>query len=246
VPILDKRIVHVAVAGLIMLAAGQALWGQQPPSKGTLTFTTPSGTVSQVDSIPVWLTLLLDPSYTLATDASANVTTGLTIADIEANLLTGLPVGVDPTTDSLTSNVNVAFGCSGDFTSSCTNGPPYDFSFNSNPPSLNAPTNLSLPAGSSTDFLFGAFDPTGGVAPAGIYHFLFASVFIQVFDNAFLQDPNDPNSGSLYIADVPIADTASSNSTFTRNVLTTVPEPGTYALMLAGLGVMVGFVRRKT
>jgi PEP-CTERM motif len=242
---MDKRIVRVAIAGVILLAGGQALWGQ-PPSKGILTFTTPAGTVSQTDSIPVWLTLLLDPSYALATDASGNVITGLTISDIQANLFSGLPNGVDPTTDSLRSDVNVAFGCSGSFTNSCTSGPPYDFSFNFNADSMIAPVDLSLSAESSTDYLFGKFDPTGGTAPVGSYEFYYSTLFIQVFDNNFLQDPNDPNSGALHIADVPIADTANSTS-FTRDVTgsTTTPEPGTSALMLAGLGILVGFVRRK-
>jgi PEP-CTERM motif len=241
---MKKRSICVAVAGFVMLAGGQALWGQQP-SKGTLTFTTPTGTVNATDSIPVWLTLLLNPSYALATDASGNVTTGLTISDVQDNLFSGLPPGVDPTTDPLTSNVNVSFGCSGTFTSVCTSGPPYDFNFNFNPPSMIAPVNLNLPAGSSFDYLFGSFDPTGGTAPAGTYDFFFTGLFIQVFDGNF-QDPNNPGS-PLHIADVPIADTGASNSTFTRDVVggAAIPEPGTTALMLAGLGVLAGFVRRR-
>lgn len=242
---MERITARIAIAGLMMLAGGHALWGQSQ-SKGSLTFTTPTGTVNATDSIPVWLTLLLDPSYALATDATANVTTGLTIPDIQAHLFGGLPGGVDPTTDALTSNVNVSFGCSGSFTTSCTGGPPYDFNFNFAPPAMVAPVNLNLPAGSSFDYLFGSFDPTGGTAPAGTYQFFFSGVFIQVFDNNFLQDPNDQNSGPLHIADVPIANTQDSNSTFTRDVTgSSVPEPGTYGLMLAGLGVLAGFVRRK-
>jgi hypothetical protein len=243
---MKKRAVRIALAGLLLLVGGQGLWGQiPPPSKGTLTFTVPTGTVNSTDSVPVWLTLLLNPDYALSTDASANVTTGLTISDIQAHLFVGLPGGVDTTTDTLSSNVNVAFGCSGTFTSGCTGGPPYDFNFNFNPLSMIAPPNLSLPAGSSTDYLFGTFIPTGGTAPAGTYQFFFSSVFIQVYDDNF-QDPNSPNS-PLHIADVPIADTASSDSTFTRNVVgeAATPEPGTYTMMLAGFGVLVGFVRRK-
>ena len=70
--------------------------------------------------------------------------------------------------------------CSGTFTSSCTVAPPYDFNFNFNlnPPNMIAPANLNLPAGSSYDYLFGSFDPTGGTAPVGTYQFFFSSLFI--------------------------------------------------------------------
>jgi hypothetical protein len=234
-----KRLVHVSVTGLMILAGIGAASGAPI---ATLTFMDPFQSVNPADSIPVWLTLALDPaSDPLITDAGANVTSGLTVADVQANLFSGLPA-VDPTTDTLTSNLNVGFGCSGTFTSSCTTGPPYDFIFNFNPPTLISPANLNLPAGSSTNFLYGTFVPTGGIAPPGTYQFFFASVFIQVFDQNFLQDPSNLSSGPLHIADVPIADTAESNSVFTRS---SVPEPGTYTLMLAGLGALVAFMRRK-
>ena len=211
---------------------------------GTLIFTDPTETVAATDAIPVQLTLGLDPtSDALITDASGNVTT-LTSAQIAANLFNNLPGGVDENS-ATRSNLNVAFGCSGNFTSVCTSGPPYDFAFNFSVPSLVAPTNLNQAPGTSDQYLFGTFTPTDGVAPPGTYTFTYAAVFVQVWDDNLLQDPGNPSSGALHIADVPIADTFSSESTFTRTVpLSPVPEPSSY-LVLGTLAGLLAFVRHR-
>jgi hypothetical protein len=215
---------------------------------GALTFTDPTGLVAPTDSIDVYLTLTLDPSSDpLKTDGSANVL-GLTPADIAPYLFGGLPAGVDE--NSLTnSNLNVAFGCGTTFTTICTSGPPYDFNFNLAFPTLVGPASFDLEPGMSTQILLGTFTPTGGAAPPGTYEFDYAAVFIQVYDANLLNDPNDPSSGWLHIADVPISDTATTGSTFTRTVLgggvPGVPEPGVWAMTLGGLGVLAGFARKR-
>jgi hypothetical protein len=58
----------------------------------TGTFTTPTGTVSATDNIPVFITLSLDQSSDpLITDSNGNVISSYSIADVEANLFSNLP-----------------------------------------------------------------------------------------------------------------------------------------------------------
>jgi hypothetical protein len=208
----------------------------------TATFTTPAGTVNAMDSIPVFLTLSLDPSSDpLITDGSGNLISSYSIADVQANLFSGLPDGVDPTVDPLHSYLNEFFECSGTFTTSCTQGPPYDFQFG--PP---ISFNLDLEPGNSIDLLLGTFTPTGGIAPPGTYTFLNGGVFIQIFDDAFPVDPSDPSSlPGLHIADIPVAAADTGGSVFTRDVIAGAPEPGSGLLLLAGFAFVGGLFRRK-
>ena len=204
----------------------------------TLTFTTPNGTVGPTDSIPIYLTLTLDPSsVALTTDGSGNVTSGLTPADIAANLFAGLPPGEDQTS-ATNSNLNEGWGCSGTFFTGCS-GNPYDYVDNFSG-DFSFYDGLNLAPGSSSQWLLATLTPTGGTAPAGTYTFAgpFSAVgfFIQVWDNTY-------PGGPLHLADVPIADTG--NVTFTRTVVDAVPEPGTWAMMLGGLALAAGFKRRQ-
>jgi hypothetical protein len=218
-----------------LLATSSLLAG----SFGTLTFTNPTGSVSQTDSIPVWLRLTLGPSYALATDETRNVTTGLTMTDILANLFGNVPDTFSQD-DTLHSRLSVFFGCSGTFTSSCIEGPPYDFDWNFTPPSFISPGNLSLAAGSSTDYLFGTFVPTGGTAPPGTYQFSYTGITIDVYDDTL---------GGIQIAAIPVADTGTEGPGFTREVVSgqaaTVPEPGTVTLFGAGLALLAGAARQS-
>ena len=236
------KMIHAATAGLFLLLWAVTL-GAAPI--GTLTFTVPNGTVSPTDSIPVMLTLSLSPlSDALVTDSTGQITSGLTTADIQANLFNGLGVDESGATFANTvSRVNISFGCSGSFTTSCGQGPPYDFTFAH---AMVNPANLNLAPGSTTNYLFGTFAPTGGTAPPGTYHFFYSAIYIQVLDPNNFRVPGNPSSGFLPIADVPIADTQSSGSVFTRVVpATTTPEPASFAFMLGGLGVTIGLIRRR-
>jgi hypothetical protein len=212
-----------------------------PIPVGTLTFTTPTGVIGPTDVAQVWVTLSLEPGTgSLETDSSGNVV-GLTFDDFQSYLF-------EPTTyqeyyDTNTptqfrSNINVSFQCSGTFTSTCTDGPPYTFQFAFNGPSeplaMTWPADLMLADGSITDYLFGVFVPTNGgpVAP-GTYSFPVTSVFIQVYDDNFTGgDPFDPS----HIADIPIASTFG-ETPFQRTVSgASVPDPGS-SMMLLGLGL---------
>lgn len=205
----------------------------------SLAFTTPTGAVSATDAIPVFLTLTLGPtSDPLATDSSGYVTSAVSTADIEANLLSGLPSGVNPATDPLTSVLGGFAGCSTTFTGACFLAPPYNFLF-----SVAFDRNLDIEPGASIDFLFGTITPTGGSAPPGAYELGVGALVIQVFDDAF--SPSNPNYPGLEIADITLT-TKDSGSVFTRDVVASVaPEPGSSVLLLAGLALVGGLARRK-
>jgi hypothetical protein len=199
--------------------------------QASLVFTTPTAAAGPTDNIDVYVTLTLDPaSVALTTDASGTVTSGYGAGD--------LPSGFNVTS----SNLNMSFSCSGTFTDVCTNGPPYDFNFAY--PSFSYAQNLNIQPGGSETFLFGTFTPTGGgpVAPA-TYTFFNTSFFIQLYDNT----QNDPNNGTPpWQFDVAIASTCDSSDvscSFQRTVVA-VPEPETYAMLMAGLG-LVGFAARR-
>src|SRR4030088_2466990 len=97
--IILKHTTLVLFATLLMLTGGTAI----AAPIATLAFQTPNATVGSTDIIDIIVTLTLDPaSDPLTTDAFGAVTSGLTLADIQANLFSGLPAGVDPTTDNLT------------------------------------------------------------------------------------------------------------------------------------------------
>ncbi len=210
--------------------------GVQAAPIATLSFETPRGTVGATDSIDVFVTLTLDAtSAAITTDASGTVTSGYGATD--------LPPGFSVTS----SNLNTSFMCSGTFTNAC-NGPPYDFHFGKSFGGIGTEfgfaSSLDIQPGNSQTFLFGTFAPTNGtpVAP-GTYSFYDAAFFIQLYDNT----QNDPGTGaSPWHIDVNIASTCSSQDvscSFQRTVAA-VPEPETYAMLLAGLG-LVGFVVQR-
>lgn len=213
---------------LAITATAMALTAQvQAAVIATLTFDTPSGTVASNTPIDVFVTLTLDAaSDAITTDASGMVTSGLTSAAIIA-------AGGDPN-DIVRTLVNVGFQCGGTFTTTCTDGPPYDFTFDS--AGFIGPVNLNLQPGSVSSFRFGTFSPTGGNAPAGTYSFYNAIVgfgFINAADQSFY---------------APFANTCSGQNpdcAFTRSVFdaSAVPEPASWAMMLAGFG-LVGFAMR--
>jgi hypothetical protein len=238
-----ERIVHFVLGALAVMA----LCGMASATPvGTLTFITPTGSALSTDPIAVFLELALQSGTgALTTDSSGNVV-GLTAGDIQPFLFPSLPAGIDQ--NSFTnSNLNEFFACSGTFTTGC-GGPPYDLNFNFTAPTMVFPANLSVADGSTFDFLFITFNPTGGNAPAGHYFFSGAGVFIQVWDN----NPTDEllNGGNaIHLADIPVADiqTTTPGATFSRDVTanTATPEPGTWAFMLTGLALVAGSLRRK-
>jgi hypothetical protein len=225
---------HKKLWALAMLFAGsQAL---SAGIIGSLAFTNPTGTVGPTDAVPVDITLSLDPtSVAIQTDGTGSVTSGYTLADVNANLLPGL-TGVNTATDHLRTVINVSAECSGTFFTGC-NGNPYDLNF-----VFPSAVNLDLQPGSSTGFPFAIFTPTTGTVPAGHYVFNQAEIFIQVYDLTVL----DSNSQSTHIADIPIAGIRQSEAAvFQRDVVSATPEPQSVALLLSGLGGIALFARRR-
>ena len=215
-----------------ILWAGAGVMPAAAAATGTVTYTQPTGSVSSTQSIDVQYTVALDAnSLAITTDAGGNVTSGVTDADLVA-------AGIDPLAVAY-SDINVYFSCSGSFTTGC-GGPPYDFNFASGPGSLSGTQNLDIMPGTTTDFLFGTFTPTGGVAPYGNYAFYDAGVFAQYYDAA-----------NHHLGDVAFFDTCGSQSAtcaFTRTVdsgpIAGVPEPGAWAMMLLGFAG-IGAARRN-
>ncbi len=179
----------------------------------------------------VTLSLAAD-SAAIATDASGNII-GLSAADIQPYLF-GVS-GVNLATDTLTSTLTSGISC-GDNTfvsTGCAGGPPYDYSFF--PSSFAFATDFDLTAGNSITGALGSFTPTGGTAPAGTYSLVDVDVSIIVFDDSLANDP-----------DIAIIDLADTSNAFTRTVVSSAPEPGTWALMLAGLVLAGGAASQKS
>jgi hypothetical protein len=183
------------------------------PLNATLAFSNPTGTVSPAASIPVQITLSLAPgSAALTTDASGNII-GLTAADITPYLYSGRPAG-ENASDAARSYLTEFYSCGPPFsfgTSSC-GMTPYNFTFNSTPPSFDAPANFSLTAGNSVTDLMGTFTPACGAAPTGTYTLPGVGLQINVFDG------NGNPLAFILIADTQNEDVLA----FTRTVVTTV------------------------
>lgn len=241
--IVKRQIIQLVLAAIAVVALGGTANALPVAS---LSFTNPTGTAAYTDSIPVWVTLTLQSGTGgLTTDGAGNVL-DLTPADIVPYLFSGLPVGVDQNS-ATSSDLNFNFSCFGTFLSDC-GGTPYQAFYNtgSDGPTLITPANLNLADGSSTDFLLFTYGPLPNPdpsqppqVPAGNYSFSQASVFIEVFytdATTLLPTP---------LADIPLTDILSTdpNATFSRDVAG--PEPGTSVLMVAGLALVAGFVRRK-
>jgi hypothetical protein len=197
----------------------------------------PGGVVGSGDVIPIWLTLTLGPgSDPLTTDSVTSVVTSPTPARSDINLNSNNPSTVDVNTDNLAFYVNEAAGCGGTFCPS-----PYTFNFNFNAPSFVTPAGLNLVnPGDHYTWELGTLTPNGGSAPDGTYDYTYASVAFYVSD----LDVIDPSSGfPLEIGSLLIADTSNS-APFERTVVGSAPEPGTWMLMLMGLVLTGGAVRR--
>ncbi len=205
----------------------------------TLSFQTPSAIVGPTDAIPVFLTLTLDfgSDTGLTTDSSGNVTSGFSSED--------LPEGFAVSR----SNLNVSFLCSGTFTDICTNGPPYKFSFNTvSSDKFYYASNLDLQPGNSQTFLFGTFTPSNGPVAAGEYYYSGTEFFIQVYDENQANPDQGPDFGKTpWQYDIKIANSSECGEADCgfRRTVSAVPEPETYAMMLAGLGLMGWLVRRR-
>ncbi len=199
----------------------------------TLEFVTPNATVLSNQPIDVFVRLKVDPgSDALTTDASGQITSGF-----DPSGYTG-PIDLnDPDTFV---RINEFLECSGNL--SC-GGPQYTFDFNFAQPNFIGPTNLNLQPGDTVEWLFGTYNPVGGNAPAGLYNMFNVGFFVSIVN---FDDPANPmtDSGGTLAQTCPNQDP---QCAFTRTVLSApnaVPEPATWAMMLAGFGT-IGFAMRR-
>lgn len=250
---------------------------------GTLTFVEPVATVGPSETIPVWVRFTLDPAsdpLEINTDAGGSPPFGIPASNIPESF--SLAFGEPPIENlqgiSLTSLsdvfLNTGFSCSGTFTSSCTSGPPYKFTFNtSGPDTINfLPAyggTFALQPGESHDYLFGSFAPSAGPVASGTYTFPLTTLMLQfrgigigqvlVLDgngdpipaldedgNPILDEFGDP----VYQTEAtgPLNASASIDLASTAGqaafTRTVVPLPGTLWLLGAALGAM-GLMRRR-
>lgn len=230
--ILTVPVLAIVIAGSASLGAAATIGGVAVDA--TLTFNDPTEMVGPTDSIPVNVTLALAAdSAAIETDAMGQVI-GLDAADI-APYVFGSVSGVNLATDTLHTFLTDGIGCGNTFSPPCTTGPPYAFSFNFAPPAFIGQESFDLPPATSFSFLFGTFTPTGGPVPAGTYMLPEVVADIGVQDESLPMDP--------VIAIIDLADT-SSQTPFTRTVIGSTPEPGSWALTLAGLALMGRRTRR--
>lgn len=221
---------NIWLVGGLLAAAGLSnpAWAAlavNPVPNGTLTFVTPVGNVGPTDSIPVMLTLTL-------TDDSAPLTP-LSFDDYE-KFADELPDGFMASSAYLT----YSFTHGGTLSTDGIKGPPYSFSFTEGQP-LGSET---LQPGESLIFEFGSYAPSNGPVATGTYFGSELSV-MAVFTDDTQPDPyGGPGAANGWDIYLTIASTC--DDCFQRTVVTAVPEPETYAMLLTGLG-MIGWVARR-
>lgn len=222
---------------------------------GTLSFIEPTGTALATDDIEVWLRLTLDgDSAPLHLDSSAP-NYGLDLDDL---------TNQDPTMKWISvtnAHTNILFGCSGNFVDGCGPGE-YSFEWKGEPFAFQS--DYDLATGASVDYHFVTFHPVGGQATPGTYWFYYSQALMSVYGQGYKQavdgDGNpqwDGDGNPVYDetvvvdAENPWFEIANTNCGpyasdacpgFSREVLA-VPEAETYAMMLAGLG-LVGWMAR--
>jgi PEP-CTERM motif len=207
----------------------------------SLSFTQATGTVLATDSIDVWVTLSYSDDEAFTFDLSES----------------SPPFGLTPSLLPLTGSngglglYDVEFAtytraylytsryCSGTFTTTPCDGPPYDVGIGQGPNWFAVGDAYTLAPGASQDFLLLTLTPTGGSAAPGTYEFYNVGLGIGIEGEDI-----DGNLLEARVEALTCPDFNPSSCSFSR-VVTAVPEPGSWAMMLSGLAVALGVARRR-
>jgi hypothetical protein len=196
-----------------------------------LNYIQPFNTAASTDEIPIYVNVTIDPASESVVDYLAD--SSARIAEFETELSY---VGFDLNT-GITFSYTRYITCSAGLKINTFLGPRCQ----DGPYSRNAGPQVPFGApGSSTDILFATFVPKGGSAPEGIYTF---------YDLGFslLAEGSDSNGEKItrslsYLQQFGVQ--ASGGVPFVRKI-GPVPEPATWALMLAGFGAVGYSMRRR-
>lgn len=223
------------------MALAASLSAQAALPTVALNYTQPTGVAGPSEIIEVWVRLTVQAnSSPLVFNASSGSTFGLSAADLPVQGQNNDGVLSDFASYNFV-QTNTFFGCSGTFTAVCDPGA-YAFNFHtaSEPgkPSFNFLPTLNLAPGESFNYLFGTFTPTGGSVADGTYTFYRTGATL-LFTGLNASGENIYHYDDLGEA---CADGVAACA-FTRTVVG-VPEPQTYALLMAGL-LGVGWVARR-
>lgn len=232
-------------ASLLFVAAATPAWAVLPT--GTLEFVQRTGTVVADATIPVVMRLTIDSGSAPLTFTS-NPLLGFATEDIPTegrfwNSVTEI-YEQRPFASVVSAYLNTYYACGGDFAIGCGEvGGNYQFEFNVVDslahPSINFRDSFTLNAGQSYEYTFGFFVPKAGGATPGVYRWNGTGVTLN-----FRGLDVDGNDDGVAFDAMVIATGADldANVAFERTVIA-IPEPGTYALMAAGLVVVGGLAR---
>lgn len=242
-----NRITAFATAALALGIGALPLTATAALPYGSLHFVTPSGSATADETIDVMMRLELDPDSPPLV-FSSDPLSGFDPADLPAQGTWFDPeTGASELRDFASISgafLNTYYVCTGNFTGEdCGPGASYSFNFwfngDGGPPSLVGVNSFSLAPGASTEFLLGRFTPRDGGAEPGSYRFYTASVTLGFVGL-------DASGETLFSNGIDLATscpTQSDDCAFVRTV-SVVPEPGSLALWLAGVGA-AGFLARR-
>lgn len=208
----------------------------------SLSYTQASGSVAANENIELWVTLSLSANSE-ALNFDPNLPPPWGMASSQLPILGSPPGGY--TQYPFATYTDIAQSghryCSGNFTVSCQgSGSAYQFNFAHGSNSwLGNQQAFTINPGESHNFLFAVLKPIGGQAAPGSY-------FLHTLGISFDVAGLDADGNTLF-ARIKVADacpTREINCSFTREVVSAVPEPSSWALFFTGLGFF-GFTLKR-